>query len=311
MPVLAQPRPAHQHHAPAVMERERDGDEQRRDDQQADRREHPIERVLDRPRETRAAWGLRRALRFRAPRIPFVTADQKNLPLFLSLDPLPPPGAKATGSGRWLGRVAPTVRMLAGALLVVLAATGAGEAAARERPTRFTIGVTGDLLPHLPIVARARTADGYDFRPMLRPIRGWVRGNDLAFCHVETPLMAGVPAGYPLFRSPPALARAVRATGFDACSTASNHSLDRGRAGIAATRRALRRAGLRHTGSFSARRQRSRPLLLRARGVKVAFLSYTQITNGIPLPRPWAVNIARARRIVADARRARRAGAGQ
>ena len=201
------------------------------------------------------------------------------------------------------------MRTHAAALLVVLATSGAGEAAARERPTQFTIGVTGDLLPHLPIVDRARTADGYDFRPMLRPIRGWVRRNDLALCHVETPLMHGAPAGYPVFRSPPALARAVRATGFDACSTASNHSLDRGLAGIAATRRALRRAGLRHTGSFSARRQRARPLLLRARGVKVAFLAYTQMTNGIPLPRPWAVNLARASRIVADARRARRAGA--
>jgi hypothetical protein len=59
------------------------------------------------------------------------------------------------------------------------------------RPKRLTIGVSGDLLPHLPIVARARAhagGRGYDFRPMLRPIRRWVRRNDLAFCHVETPL---------------------------------------------------------------------------------------------------------------------------
>jgi hypothetical protein len=100
------------------------------------------------------------------------------------------------------------------------------------RPKRLTIGVSGDLLPHLPIVARASAhagGRGYDFRPMLRPIRGWVRRNDLAFCHVETPLMPGPPAGYPVFRSPPGLARAVKATGFDACSTASNHSVDRAR----------------------------------------------------------------------------------
>lgn len=183
---------------------------------------------------------------------------------------------------------------------------------AAPRTVRLTIGVAGDLLPHLPVVARARVlagGRGYDFRPMLRPIRRWVRRNSLAFCHVETPLTRATPAGFPMFNSPPALARAVKATGFDACSTASNHSLDRGQAGIGATRRALTRAGVRHTGSFSSRRQQRRPLLLRARGVKVALLAYTQMTNGIPLPHPWSVNVASAGRILRDARRARRAGA--
>jgi poly-gamma-glutamate synthesis protein (capsule biosynthesis protein) len=177
--------------------------------------------------------------------------------------------------------------------------------------TTLTIGVSGDLLPHLPVVARAQAlagGEGYDFRPMFRRIRPWVRRNSLSFCHVETPLAPGPPAGYPVFRSPPALARAVKAAGFDACSTASNHSVDRGQAGIDATRRALRRAGVPSTGSFS-RPRRRRPLILHARGVKVAFLAYTQMTNGIPLPHPWSVNLASAGRILRDARRARRAGA--
>ena len=183
---------------------------------------------------------------------------------------------------------------------------------APPRPKRLTIGVSGDLLPHLPIVARAAAhagGRGYDFRPMLRPIRGWVRRNDLSFCHVETPLTPAPPAGYPVFNSPPALARAIKATGFDACSTASNHSADRGQAGIDATRGALNRAEVRHTGVFSNPRQRRRPPILRARGVKVALLAYTQHTNGIPLPHPWSVNLASASRILDDARRARRAGA--
>src|SRR3954454_8106441 len=101
------------------------------------------------------------------------------------------------------------------------------------RAVRLTIGVSGGLLPHLPIVARAHVlagGRGYDFRPMLRPIRRWLRGNSLSLCHVETPLTPAPPVGYPRFNSPPALARAITTTGFDACSTASNHSLDRGQA---------------------------------------------------------------------------------
>jgi poly-gamma-glutamate synthesis protein (capsule biosynthesis protein) len=190
--------------------------------------------------------------------------------------------------------------------------TPASDRPAAPRAVRLTIGVTGDLLPHLPVVARARAlagGRGYDFRPMLRPIRGWVRENGLAFCHVETPLSSAPPAGYPRFNGPRALARAVKTTGFDACSTASNHSLDRGQAGITATRRALTRAGIRHTGSFSSPAQQRRPLLLRADGVRVALLAYTQMTNGIPAPHPWSVNLAGAGRILRDAERARRAGA--
>src|SRR3954447_23012390 len=180
------------------------------------------------------------------------------------------------------------------------------------RAVRLTIGVSGDLLPHLPIVARAHVlagGGGDDFPPMLRPIPRRARDHSLSFCHVETPLTPAPPVGYPRFNSPPALARAAAATGFDACSTASNHSLDQGQAGIDATRRALARAGVRSTGSFSSPRQRERPLLLRARGVRVAFLAYTQMTNGIALPHRWSVNLARAGRILRDARRARRAGA--
>src|SRR3954463_2310603 len=190
--------------------------------------------------------------------------------------------------------------------------TPAPDRLASPEAVKLTIGVSGDLLPHLPIVARAHVlahGRGYDFRPMLRPIRHWVLGNSLSFCHVETPLTPAPPVGYPRFNSPPALARAVAATGFDACSTASNHSLDRGQAGIDATRRALARAGVRSTGSFSSPGQWQRPLLLRVRGVRVAFLAYTQMTNGIALPHRWSVNLARAGRILTDAHRARRAGA--
>jgi poly-gamma-glutamate synthesis protein (capsule biosynthesis protein) len=43
--------------------------------------------------------------------------------------------------------------------------------------------------------------------------------------------------------------------------------------------------------------------------VKVAFASYTEMTNGIGLPFVWSVNIASASRIIADARKARRRGA--
>lgn len=191
-------------------------------------------------------------------------------------------------------------------LLVLLLAAPASAA------TNITVEVNGDLLIHQPVWERARAlagGHGYDFARLLRRVRPFIRRADLAFCHVETPMQPGPPVGYPVFRTPPALARAIRVTGWDACSTASNHTLDRGQAGIDSTLAALDRAGVRHAGSARSRASARRITMLRTHGVKVAWLAYTEMTNGIPRPHWWSVNLARAGRVLADARRARREGA--
>lgn len=182
----------------------------------------------------------------------------------------------------------------------------------RPRTVHLTIEANGDLLIHSPVWQRAQQlagGSGYDFAPLLRYVKPYVAGADLAICHVETPMTSAPPTGYPVFNTPPALARAIRQTGWDVCDTASNHSLDQGQAGIASTAAALDRAHIRHTGSFAQSAGRRRTLIVRVKGVRVAFLAYTEMTNGIPLPHPWSVNLAHADRILADARRARRRGA--
>lgn len=191
------------------------------------------------------------------------------------------------------------------------AAPRAGEPR-RRRPVRLTVLASGDFLIHSPIWQRAAAlagGRGYDFAPLLRYVKPYVAGADLAICHVETPLTSAPPSGFPIFNTPPALASAIRATGWDACDTASNHTLDQGQEGIRQTVAALDRAGVRHTGSFATPQGTRRTLLLRAKGVTVALLAYTESTNGIPPPHRWSVNLAHAGRIVADARRARRRGA--
>jgi hypothetical protein len=175
---------------------------------------------------------------------------------------------------------------------------------------RFDIVAAGDLLIHTPIWERAATPSGFDFRPMFAAIRPIVRGAALALCHVETPIGDGSPSSYPLFDAPAELAGAIRWTGFDACDTASNHTLDRGQQGIDATLHALDRAGVRHTGSYRSEAASRRILMLDVRGVKIAYLAYSYGTNGIPMPNPWSVNLISLERIRADAARARRLGAG-
>ena len=189
---------------------------------------------------------------------------------------------------------------------------GSPAPAPAAEPVRLTIAASGDLLVHSPVFDRALANGGggrYDFAPMFEGVRRWIEGSDLALCHVETPLVGGPPAGYPLFRTPPALARAIRSTGWDACSTASNHSLDVGQSGINSTVRALRRAGVAYEGTARSPRGARRFPILEVKGVRVALLSYTAVSNGQSVPHPWSVNFASARRILADARAARAAGA--
>ncbi|MEK6271922.1 MAG: CapA family protein [Actinomycetota bacterium] len=203
---------------------------------------------------------------------------------------------------------------------VVLGARGGGgggsvrdvvRAQREAQPVRFTIEASGDLLIHSLVWERALALGGghYDFAPLFRAIEPYVAGADLALCHVETPMTPAPPASYPIFNTPPELARGIKATGFDVCTTASNHSLDQTQTGIDETGKALDRVGVEHTGSFPSPAAQRKPVIVDVHGVEVALLAYTTDTNGIPAPHPWSVNIASRERVLADARRAQRMGA--
>jgi poly-gamma-glutamate synthesis protein (capsule biosynthesis protein) len=207
-----------------------------------------------------------------------------------------------------------------GATLTVAAACTAtkhpGGAHGGPGATRaFTLVASGDVLPHSSIIDKANAdadGDGYDFVPMLSGARSVVSEADLAICHMETVYGEnGDYTGYPSFKSPPQIAHALKVTGYDACSTASNHTLDDGAAGVRRTLGALDKAGVKHAGSGRTAAEGKSPAWMSAGGAKVAQLAYTYGTNGAPQPegKPWTVNLMERKRIVADARAARKAGA--
>src|SRR5262245_25058066 len=179
-------------------------------------------------------------------------------------------------------------------------------------PVPFTVSASGDLLIHSPVWEEALALGGgshYDFAGELKELKPYVATADLGICHVETPMTPAPPTSYPIFNTPPELAEGIRATGWDVCDTASNHSLDQGQTGIDDTGKALDHAHVRHTGSFPSAAAQRKLLLTDVKGVKVAFLAYTTDTNGIPSPHPWSVNIASGGRVLADAKRAKKMGA--
>jgi Bacterial capsule synthesis protein PGA_cap len=181
-----------------------------------------------------------------------------------------------------------------------------------ERDVRLQIAVSGDLLIHGPVSAQALAygnGERYQFRPMLEQVRQIVRRADLGICHLEQPLTSGIPQGEPVFQAPQGLAGAIAWTGWDACSTASNHSLDAGVEGIDFTLKRLDRVGVAHSGTNSSPTA-PRAAMLKAKGVEVALLAYTDLIPGLTPPEEdWRLNMAEPKRMLADARRARRDGA--
>jgi sugar phosphate isomerase/epimerase len=183
-----------------------------------------------------------------------------------------------------------------------------------------TVLGSGDVLIHPPLWqqaaadARAAGRAGYDFAPIYAGIAQVTRAADLSICELETPLAPpqGPFAGWPNFNAPPQVLTALKAAGYDSCTTASNHTLDQGYAGVARTLDELDAAGLKHTGSARSAAEASRPLIITtATGVRVAQLAFAFGFNGIALPanQPWLANTIDVPAILTAAHRAKRAGA--
>lgn len=182
-------------------------------------------------------------------------------------------------------------------------------------PNAFVAEFTGDVLAHSPLWRQAQEnagGNGYDFTPMFARIAGLVGRADLGVCHFETPI---APEGEdfttsPLYGVPPQVIDALKASGFDRCSTASNHSLDRGIAGIERTVDVMAAAGLGQSGMIGSADDVA-PHVVTVNGVRVAHLSYTYSYNGLNLPaaETWRSTLLDPDRVIADARTARIAGA--
>lgn len=154
------------------------------------------------------------------------------------------------------------------------------------------IAVMGDLMVHEEQLSAARGQDGeYDFSPSLAWVAGDIAAADLAIGNLET-VLAGEEAGYsgyPRFNTPDSFALALADAGLDALTTANNHCLDQGEAGLRRTLEVLDRVGIAHTGTF-ATPEESRVAVLEANGIRVALAAFTFGTNDSPEERPGLVN---------------------
>jgi poly-gamma-glutamate synthesis protein (capsule biosynthesis protein) len=159
--------------------------------------------------------------------------------------------------------------------------------------------------------ALAKGTKGLDFGPMLEGQTKYIEQSDFAICHLETPVAgpAGPFSSYPSFNVPPQIITAVQQVGYQACTTASNHTVDRGTAGLVRTLDALDAAGLQHTGSYRTEADSRDIMIVPTAAAKIAVIDATYGLNGLLPEAAWQVDMLDADVMIAKAKKARELGA--
>ncbi len=158
---------------------------------------------------------------------------------------------------------------------------------------RATLIFAGDLMAHSPQIVAARRKNGYDFKPSFSAVKQIISAGDLAVANFETTLGGEREGytGYPCFSTPDAYADAVKDAGIDVLTTANNHCMDRRFRGLRRTIVQLRKRGFDTCGTYATPADRESPLVRDVNGIRIAFLSWTYGTNGIPVApdKLWSV----------------------
>lgn len=171
------------------------------------------------------------------------------------------------------------------------------------------LAVVGDIMVHDYQYQEAYnpSTGTYDFMHNFQDVKKYFDGYDLVLGNLES-TFGGTGrsySSYPCFNTPDAFLDAVKDAGFDILTTANNHCMDTGKAGLIRTLDKLDEAGIAHMGTYRSAEDRDKILYQNVNGINFAFLSYTYGTNGIAVPDAYLVNLIDEDQMVADIKKAR------
>jgi len=159
---------------------------------------------------------------------------------------------------------------------------------------KFT--AVGDLMCHSVQYQYAKVSkDSFDFIPVYREVQKYFDESDFLFGNLET-VTAGIEkkySGYPFFNSPDDYVKSLKVVGFDILATSNNHCLDQGEKGLRRTIDVIKNNGIQYVGTYVSGQDRDSIRLIESNGIKIAILSYTYGTNGLPIPqgKEYLVNL--------------------
>ncbi|MDF2677154.1 MAG: CapA family protein [Bacillota bacterium] len=149
----------------------------------------------------------------------------------------------------------------------------------------INIAATGDIMFHPSQIEGAydKSTDTYDFRNSFKAVKDIFQSADLSIGNFEGTTAGNETyayQGYPLFNAPDEALEAIKDAGFDVLSTANNHCLDTRKAGIIRTVEQINKQGMNSIGTYT-KKPESRVLIKDVKGIKIAFMSYTEMVNGL------------------------------
>ncbi|MDF2962347.1 MAG: hypothetical protein K0S39_4082 [Paenibacillus sp.] len=176
------------------------------------------------------------------------------------------------------------------------------------------IVAVGDILMSTSLIESSKIAnhrpERYDFSPIFQHAAPILQDADLTIGNLEIPLAGREQnytrrhprTGFFTFNCPDELAPCLKNVGFDVLTTANNHCLDRGFAGLCRTLNVLDQWELSHTGTYRTKNEANSYFLKDVNGIKVGILAYSKSTNKISIPddKKWCVNLIDEGKMIRD-----------
>lgn len=182
---------------------------------------------------------------------------------------------------------------------------------------RITFSAVGDNLIHNSIYESAQDqagGEGYDFSYAYKEIRHYFEDFDVNWINQETLVNSELPAStYPCFSTPGELGQAAYDAGWRVFAMSNNHTYDKGALGIDATRRyweSMPDDAVTY-GLFTGNEDESGIALQQVNGRTIAYVAFTEHTNGIPTPSDasaWVIYTSQLQEMEYKVRKAKELG---
>ena len=149
-----------------------------------------------------------------------------------------------------------------------------------------TIMAVGDNLFHQRMIDQGLQSGGsFDYSRIYAELKDTIEAADVRIINQETILTSdrSLWAGYPNFGTPLEVGDAVVGAGFNVITTATNHSYDKGTAGMKSTVKYWKKQakkGVLMTGMYDSQEAYDTITVGEYNGIRIAFLNYTYSLNG-------------------------------